>query len=211
MFDDIPDDSQLVCLLGDPDCGPVMAVGDSDLLIVRPRLVPMKFVIPWMVFVGVVITCMMFFMPRPPIQPGEFWLMLFALWFLCLPGFLLLLLFLNRSFAKKGDCFKADTIQRTLELCPVGRTFKSSEIIALILLTRWYQYGQTTWNKTHQTCVLVHAPDNKVALYLVVRELAENVPIFKSSKWADRLANIFQTTVRRIELSKSESKALNDC
>ena len=151
-FDGVPDDSQLVCLLGDPDCGPAKAVDEAGLLTVRPWLIPLKFVTPWALLTLVVITVLTVHFYHP--QDFFLWLFLAFGWFLCLPGLLVVLAVLNRSFAKKGDYFKVDTVRRTLELCRVGRTIKASEIIAITLLTRWYRYAGA-WNMTYQTGVLV--------------------------------------------------------
>jgi hypothetical protein len=209
LFDGAADDSQLVCLLGDSDCGPVKAVEEAGLLTASPRLVPMKFVVPWMLFTAVAITCMMcFFFDGPRVF---FWLLMGMLWLLALPTLLGLLALINRHMAKKGDHFRVDMTRRTLELCRIGRTLKASEIIAITLLTRWYRGGGGQWSKTHQTGVLLRTPDGRAELCPVVRELGENTPSFRKSTWADRLAAIFQVPVRRIELNKSESRALNDC
>jgi hypothetical protein len=213
LFDDVPDDSQLVCLLGDPDCGPIKAVEEAGLLTVRPWLFPMKVVVTWMVFIAAVITGMTCFMPLVEHEKPDFSSLAFFsffLWFVCLPGFLGLLALVNRSLAKKGDYFKVDTDRRTLELCRVGRTLKADEIIAVTMLTRWYR-NAGGFQKTHQTGVLVRTPNSGLELYPVIRELGENVQSSGSSNWADRLARIFQVPIRRIELSRSESRALNDC
>jgi hypothetical protein len=216
-FDGVPDDSQLVCLLGDPDCGPIRLVEEAGLLIVRPWLFPVKLVTAWMVFIALVITGVMCFMPLIEHKKLEFssvlffWLPLLFLWFISLPGLLGLLAVVNRSFAKKGDYFKVDMARRTLELCRIGRTINASEIIAVTLLTRWYRLAHGGWSMTHATGILVRTQGNRVELYPVVRELGENVPSSRKSKWAERLASIFQTPIRRIELSRSESRALNDC
>jgi hypothetical protein len=209
-FDGVPDDAQLVHLLGNLDrCGPIKAVEEAGLLTVRPWLVPMKYMVPWGIFVMVVITCTSYFMEHGKLDSSLVAFLLFG-WLVCLPGLLVLLAVFNRLVAKKGDYFKVDMARRTLELCQVGRTLKASEIIAVTLLTRWYR-SHGVWRKTYQTGVLVRTQDNRVELYPVVRELGENVPSYKRSQWADRLASIFQVPVRRIELSRSESRALNDC
>ena len=169
-FDGVPDDSQLVYLLGDRDCGPIKAVEEAGLLTVRPWLIPMKFMAPWMLLTLVIITIVMLCVHYP--RDWFFWLFLTCGWFVCLPVLLGLLDAINRSFAKKGDYFKVDTARRTLELCQVGRTLKANEIIAITMLTRWYANASGSWNKTHQTGVLVRTQDNRVELYPLVRELA---------------------------------------
>jgi hypothetical protein len=210
-FDGVPDDSQLVCLLGDRDSGPVKAVEEAGVLTVSPYLLPMKFVMPWMIFVMVVGTCITCFIGKQAPVPLAF-LVAFLLfgWLVVLPAFFGILRVLNSALAKKGDYFKVDTARRTLELCRAGRSVKGSEIIAVVFLIRWYRYpfvtGSGPWQMTFRTSVLVRAADNRVELYPVIRE--NGTPLFK---WGDRLANIFQVPVRRIELSRSESRELNDC
>jgi hypothetical protein len=157
----------------------------------------------------VVISCMAYFMEHGKLDSLLVAFLLIG-WLVCLPGLLVVLAVVSRLVAQKGDYLKVDMARRTLELCQVGRTLKASEIIAFTLLTRWYR-SSGAWNKTYQAGVLVRTPDNRVELLPVVRELGENVPSSKKSQWADRLASIFQVPVRRIELSRSESRALNDC
>ncbi|MGO8689858.1 MAG: hypothetical protein ACLQLG_09500 [Thermoguttaceae bacterium] len=210
-FDGVPDDAHLVCLLGDPDCGSVEAVEEADILTARPWLFPMKFVVPWTLFIGIVITCMLLFMPwlqhEKPNYPLAF---LVFMWVIVIPGTLWVLTALNRHFATKGDYFKVDMTRHTLELCPVGRTLKASEIITFVELTRFYR-NTAGWNKTRQTGVLVRASSGRVELHPVVRELQENIPLLGRRAWADRLADMFQAPVRRVKLSKAESRALSDC
>ncbi len=209
IFDRVPDDSQLVCLLGNGGGGPVEAVEEAGLLTLRPKLIPMKYVIPWMILVMVGITCMVCFMlwvTNDRFSSGFFWLFLFSGWFVALPVTLAVFAAVNHSMAKYGDYFKVDMARRTLEVRQLGRTFKASEIFAITLLTRW------RWSDIiHQTGVLVRTQDNRVELCRVVCQTGENIHISQRSKWADQLASIFQVPVRRIELSKSESRELNDC
>jgi hypothetical protein len=212
-FDRAPDDSELTGLLGDPDCGPIKHVETDGIITVSPRLVPMKFVVPWMLFVGIVITCMIIFMPlienkKPDLSPLALGLMS-VLWLGAIPGVLGLLFLLNSAFAKKGDYFKVDTTRRTLELCQPGLTFKFDQIAAVIELSRWYRRCGGILEYTLQTSVLIRKPDGQFDLFPVLREI--DVPVFGKAKWADRLAAIFQSPVRRINLTRSESRQLNDC
>jgi hypothetical protein len=144
-----------------------------------------------------------------------FWLFLFFGWFLALPGTLGLFAVVNRSMSKAGDYFRVDMPRRTLELCRAGRTIKGDDIIAVTLLNRWYRVhyvdGNGPWTRIYQTGVLVRAPDNRVEFCPVVCQTGENVPSYQRSRWADRLASIFQVAVRSVELSRTESRALNDC
>ena len=131
-------------------------------------------------------------------------------WLGALPGFLVISAVLSRWIAKKGDYFRVDRSRRTLELCRAGRTIQGSEIEAIILLSRWHRWG-LPWIRFFQTSVLVRGPGGQMELYPVMSESTENAPAYTRSRWADRLASIFPVPVRRIELSKAESQALNDC
>ena len=207
-FDSVPDDAQLVCLLGDRDWGPVKEAEEGGLLTVRPWLFPMKFVAPWMVFTLVVGTAATIYVHHP-LDAALWWFLAFG-WLLCLPATLALMIAINRSLAKKGDLFKVDSARRTLELCRAGRTIKADEIVAFTMLTRWYRDASGTWDERNQTSVLVRLPNHRFELYPVVRGSSQNWQLRKLT-WADRLANIFQVPVRRIELNRSESRELNDC
>jgi hypothetical protein len=217
-FDHDPSDAELTCLLGDADCGPVKAVEEGGVLTVRPWLFPMKYIVPWMVFTAIVITCMLCFAPMVEHKKADssslmfFWIPLVFLWLVALPGFLGLLALMNRSFASKGDYFKIDTARRTLELCRAGRTVRAADIAAITVLTRWYRNAGGSSFKTYQTGVLLRVAerDNHLELLPVVRELGENISWGKASRWAEKLASVFQSPIRRVELSRSESKALND-
>ena len=122
-----------------------------------------------------------------------------------------MLIAINRLFARKGNYFKVDQTQRTLEICRLGRTVGSRDIKAVTLLVRWYRNAGGAWSKTRQTGLLVSAAGNGFELYPLVRELEENLSFKGKSTWADRLANIFQVPIRRVELSRWESRALDDC
>jgi hypothetical protein len=209
IFDRVPDDSQLVCLLGNGGGGPVEAVEEAGSLTLRPKLIPMKYLAPWMILVMVGITCLICFMlwgADDRLSSFFFWFFLLFGWFVALPGTLAVLASVNHSMAKHGDYFKVDMAHRTLEVRRLGRTFQASEIIAVTLLTRW------GWSDIiYQTGVLVRTQDNRVELCRVVCQTGENVHSSQKSRWADRLASIFQVPVRSVELSRSESRALNDC
>jgi hypothetical protein len=215
-FDHNPADAELTCLLGDRSAGPIRAVEEAGVLTASPWLFPMKYIVPWMLFVAIVITCVLCFVSisqykkADHLSAGFLCFMLLLLWFAALPSFLGILAAMNRSFAKKGDYFKIDMARRTLELCRLDRTLKAGEIVALVVLTRWYR-GHGEWQKTHQTGVLARGHGSCVDFFPLVRELGENIRSSRKTKWANRIAEIFQVPVRQIELNRSESKALNDC
>lgn len=206
-FGHVPNDSELTSLLGDADCGPIKGVEDGKSLTVRPWLIPMKYMAPWAVLTMVVITVMTAFLY------GKFdllaWLFLAFGWFVCLPGFLGITVLINWAFAKKGNYIKVDVSRRTLELCRLGRTFTSDQIAAIIELSRWYLLAGG-WEHTLQTSVLIRKPDGQFELFPMLREI-QTPRLFGKPQWADRLAAILQTSVRRVKLSRSESRQLNDC
>jgi hypothetical protein len=213
-FDHAPGDAELTALLGDGRGSPIVAVETDGVLTVRPIQLRMKYMVPWTIFTMTAITCMAFFMEHW--KPDVLVIVFLALgWLVALPVFLAISVFFSRSIAKAGDCFKVDLSRRTLELCRAGRTAQGSEIIAIVLLSRWYRRsyvdGRGPWQRIFQTGVLLRGPDSRMELYPLVYETNENTPAYKRSKWADRLVNIFPVPLRRIELSKSESQALNDC
>jgi len=215
-FERMPDDAQLMCLLGDPVCGPIRAVEESGSWTARPWQFPMRYVVPWMIFVALVITGFLCFGLWSEHQKQNFHFVVFfgvflvLLWFLALPCLLGMLAFINRLLTKKGDFFRVDLTSRTLELCRLGRTVRASEIVAITLLTRWF-CSAGSWSKTHQTGVLIRLKDGRIELCPLVRELGGNVRSSKRARWAERLAGIFQIPVRQIELSRSESRELKDC
>ena len=215
IFDGIPNDSELVCLLSDQVIGPIKnkTVEEGGVLTVRPQLLPMGYMVPWMIFVAAVMTCMACFMPWPEAENRfssmAFWFNLFFGWCLMISATLGLAL-VNHMLVKAGDCFRVDLAHRRLELCRRGRAVEASELVAVTLLSRYYDLVGA-WASIYQTGVLVRSPDKRVELLPVVTETCDNIRSSQRSRWADRLASIFQVPVRRIELNKSESKALNDC
>jgi len=211
-FDHSPADAELVCLLGDGAGGPLKMVEEAGILTVRPWLIPMKWAATWMIFVGVIASCMIAWaylkLDLDRLMAAFLLFMLVGTWAVGIPSFLGILLLLNRAFAKKGDYVRCDIQRRTLELCQVGRTLAAGEIVAFSEVLRWYRQSDV-WDQTQQTGVLVRGQDGGVVMYPLFREL--DIPIFGKPRRADRLAGIFQVPVRRIKLSKSESRALHDC
>ena len=213
-FDHVPADAELTALLGDGRGGPIVAVETDGLLTVRLMQLRMKYIVPWMIFTMAAITGMTYYMEHGKLD-GLVVAILLMGWLIALPAFLAISAFLSRSIAKAGDYFKVDLSRRTLELCRAGRTVQGSEILAIVLLSRWYRMnyidGKGPWLRIFQTGILFRAPGDRVDVYPLLYETTENTPAYKRSKWADRLTSIFPAPLRRIELSKSESQALNDC
>jgi hypothetical protein len=215
-FDHSPEDSELVCLLGDRDCpGSIDVLETSDSLVVRPGLFRMKYVVPWMLLVASGMTAAPWiarhFGNNLAFGPA-LWLFVAMMWLLVLPSLFLLLVFMNRSFASKGDYFRVDKSALTFTLCQAGKTCKAAEILAFTELSRWCRYGHVPWGATRQTGVLLRAPGGRVDLYPLFRELGENIPLFgRRQRLVDRLAEVFQVPVRRVKLGRRESRALGDC
>jgi hypothetical protein len=222
-FDHNPADTELVALLGEPAHGLVSLSEEGGVLVARPWVLPMKWIVIWLFFVAVGLTCFMCvdlcWEHEGRMNPSDvyfFGLCLLLMWLVVVPGILLVLAFIRRTLAKRAeqrDFFKVDTSRRTLELCPVGRTFKAGEIIAFTVVARWYRNVNMAneWKGALQTGVLVRASNNRVEHYPLIHGWSETTLSSKRSKCADRLAGIFCVPVRRIELNKFESCALNDC
>jgi hypothetical protein len=215
-FDHCPEDSELVCLLGDSDCaGSIEVVDTPESLVARPGLLRMKYLVPWMLFVASVITVATWIARHfggNVFSDLFVWVLIGMTWLLVLPAFFGLLAIINHSFAKKGDYFRVDKSGPTLQLCQVAKIFNASDILAFTELSRWCRYGHVPWGATRQTGVLVRAADGHVELYPVFRELEENIPVLgRRLPLTDRLAQIFRVPVRRMKLDRPESQSLGDC
>jgi hypothetical protein len=187
-----------------------------------PRLLPTKWLILWIINGDIVFTCMILIhalRQENVVSPNwTIWVFLLSMWFVTLPGVFGFFYFFNRRLSRHGDYFRVGRNHRTLELCRIGRTLKAGDIIAFTELTRWHRRHRYAgkWQKTHQTGVLTRKGDRQTELYPLIHEreapvLWWSLPLYRHSSWAERLANIFQVPVRRIELSRSESRHLNDC
>jgi hypothetical protein len=208
-FDRVPNDSELVSLLGDgdpsrpPPYTPIKFTDTFESLICTPRLVPLNWVMPLLVLFVAGLTCALWLFVE---MPGHWRELVTVLIWLDIPITWAVFTWVNQQLGRKGDHFRVDRSRRTLELCRIGRTINSREIVALTELIRYYKRG-SEWVWTQQTGVLVRLPDDRIELLPIVRE----------DQWrsrpphcADRLAEVFGSPVRRIELDKSESQALAD-
>ncbi|MBI3412044.1 MAG: hypothetical protein HY040_27250 [Planctomycetes bacterium] len=210
LFERDPEDVDLGSLLGEVDHpGNIVVVETPDILLARPGLIPMKFVLPWMLVIGAVITLMPWIAPQ---FGGRFegpiaWLMLAVMWGLVIPAFLGILLLGNRHFAKKGDYFRADKLDPHLEIPRLGRTFGADQILAITELSRWFKH-LGAWEWTRQIGILVRGSDCQVEQHPLVRV---NEVEWWRRRLSDRIADIFQVPVRRIELKWGASRRLKDC
>jgi hypothetical protein len=110
----------------------------------------------------------------------------------------------NRHYAASKDFLRVDMRKQTLELCREDRTVSAAEIIAFTDVSRYYRSRiDNEWFHRQQWGVLVQAADGGVELYALV-DGSSNPPL------ADRLATIFHVPVRRLSLSQTESRDLDD-
>jgi hypothetical protein len=222
-FDHNPADSELAALLGEAGHGLVSMSEEGGMLIARPWVLPMKWIVIWLVIFTLGLTCWMcvvlYLEPDNKMNPADvqfFGSCLFLMWLVGVPSMFSVLAYIRRALAKKakeGDYFRVDMSRRSLELCSIGRTFRAGEIIAFTVLGRWCRKADMPgeWKATRQTGVLVRTPNNRVEHYPILHDWSEAPLTSNRSKWADRLAGIFCVPVRRIDLNKVESRELNDC
>jgi hypothetical protein len=210
-FDHDPADSELTCLLQGPRQPIGFRIIETDGTIrATSALVPVKGIILSMLVGATVMTLG----ARLMVTSGNATLTLWeeivfgiwtaAIWFVILPVTLVAMIFSNRKLAKIEDFFRVDLSERVLKIGHAGRTFRASEIRAFTDLSRWFHNDSAAWSPRRQIGVLVRTPASGTELFLLL-DGDSNRPL------ADRLASIFQVPVRRIELNKAESKALNDC
>jgi hypothetical protein len=217
-FDHNPADSELTCLLGE-NVPYAKEFELSSVLIVRPGLMPIR----WIVAVLIFFACVISFFWTPGIHSmghaesiAQDWVDLFITWFACgfiwlvfVPSTVGVLWFYNRQLSKKGDFFRVDFQRRTLELCQAGRTLKTDDIIAFTELTRWYGPANSDGNWTRQTGVLIRNGPS-VEWYPLVPRIWPKQWKKTREPLIDRLACFFQKKVRRIELDRQHSNKLGD-
>jgi hypothetical protein len=123
-----------------------------------------------------------------------------ALFWLLFAGFFGFMRFVDYLFSTLGDYARINTSQQTLTLCRANRTFQANQIIAFTCLTRYCFSNRNGWCRVRQIGILAR----------IENQCVEWHPILYGRDLADRLAGVFQKPVRRMELDKKESKALND-
>jgi hypothetical protein len=191
-------------------------------LIGRPWVLPMKWIVIWLVIVTAGLTCWIcvsLFMECSGTMNASdvrfFCIGISLIWLVLVPGMYSMLACIRRRLAEKakeGDYFRVDMSRRTLELRSVGRTFKASEIIAFTVLCRWCRNADAAgeWKGARQMGVLIRTPNNRVEHFPIVHGWSDT-PLSRGPKWIDRLAGIFCVPLRRIELNQFDSRALSDC
>jgi hypothetical protein len=209
LFNHNPSDSELTCVLKCPgQLGGYKIVEGPGTFRVSPAKLPTIGIIVFTTLGASALTAWMFYMMRSENQPLNiidvgFWIFITGIWLVIIPVCLVALVVINRRIAKTEDFLRVDTTKRTLELCRDARTYRAADIVAFTELTRWLR-GAEGWGKTQLTGVLVRTANGGVELYPLA-DVKSRPPL------ADRLVSIFQVPIRRIELSRSESRALNDC
>lgn len=217
-FDHDPADSELTCLLDAPRC-----LGMSNFRIVEAggilRVVPEQWPTTWIVAttlpVAVLFTAVPIFLEFGSSSGSSLFDMLFAvflwawfafIWLVLMPLVAVVPIVVNHYKRKADDFLRVDMTRRVLELCRADRTLRSTEILAFTEVSRFLRLDRRggEWLGNLQTGVLVRTANGGTELLA----LADGM---RRQRLADRLASVFQVPVRRIKLSKSESRALNDC
>jgi hypothetical protein len=157
------------------------------------------------VFTGAIIFALTRTGPKPPGFDIGLWGMLAFCWLGLIPFWWIVLLVVNRSITAKDDFVQVDPARRTLEVCTDGRTFQAADILAFTEVSRFYHDAGRSgkWLPKLQSGVLLRAADAQTELHALV-DGKTRPPL------PDRLASIFAVPVRRIQLTKSESRALSD-
>jgi hypothetical protein len=239
-FDHEPYDSELTCLLGrrswfdelrDSASSGIRCVETGGDVLASPRVLPIKWILAGLIVLCAIQTCFWCVVyvshhSDPKWTAGFLVLVLLLIWLVQLPLVVGILFLCNRWLGRDGDYFRISGANRTLELCRFGRTVKAGEIIGFVELMRWRRLLRYVggWHRTRQTSVMIRDADRRVELYPLIHERERELRIDvvgirvaslplrrRELPWADRLAGTFQVPVRRITLTKSESKALNDC
>jgi hypothetical protein len=206
-FDDEPNDHQVSVLLGSPGGGDVVLKETNGVLSAKPRPIPMKFIVPWMIFIAVVITAMPWIVRLfgKRISGPEFWVIIPVIWLFVLPTFLGILHTVNKHFAAEMDYFRLHRHRQTLDLPHSGVELEAGRIEYLTEVKRWYSNG-SGWSHIVQINVLARRDGGGFDLFPVVR--APNAIFSRST--ADQLARLLNTKVRRVKLSMRQSRALCD-
>jgi hypothetical protein len=188
-------------------------IAETDgLLRVIPARLPTFWIVASMLPVAILFTVITLFLERPSssemfslLSNVFVWGWIAACW-LMMPFVAAVLTFVNRQKAKTDDFLRVDMTRRAVELCRTGRTVQAAEILAFTEVLRYFRLDRRggEWIRNLQTGVLARTASGGVEL-LALADGKSRPPL------ADRLASIFQVPVRRIELSRSESRALNDC
>lgn len=208
-FDHEPADLELTALLGSSDDSGWLTIRDTpDELVVSPQLVPMKFAALFSLFLGIVISIVIFSIHRSrgggPMLPA----MLLIIWLLIFPLLLGLVGFINGHFRKIGDYFRIEKKAGILNLRQAGRSVLSREIVCFVLLDRYFYFsGNGGWNHVMQLSVLAGNTDGTCELFPLAKRYNILWPPWTIPA---TVSEFFGKPVRRITLDKKRSKALGD-
>ncbi len=208
-FDHLPTDADLAWLLGDSDCMESVKIEETaERLIARPRLIPMKFVVPWLILTFTVIMAAPWWIPLFGGDFGgrekDFYVIFGGYGLVVVPAMIVLFGHMHDRFAAKGDYFRLDKRTGRLELPAHGRTIAQDELIAITYVSRLRPH---IGNKVGGPARLLARPDGQFEHLGIFGEL-ESVAFNRSA--AERLADALGLPLRRVTLSRAASKTLND-
>lgn len=209
-FDARPTDEQLLALLGPPEYISLLQVDEDaarQTIRVRPGRLPMRWIMPWMVLVAAGITAAIWIGVGGGIAGTgriAIWAMVAFIWLGVLPVMFGIFFAINSHFGKEPDYFEADFIHGSLTLPRAGVTLTASQIDCFTAVKRWcLSNGQ--WQYVCQTGILACREASGFDHYLVFSDRAK-----RRNQWqtVDRLAEGFKKLVRRVTLTRSQSKLL---
>jgi hypothetical protein len=203
-FDHEPRDDELVWLLGNHRlCYSNLTIDDTGAeLVGRSKRVSLKVHAPAMLFCGVIFTGLISFVPE---RQSAAYMTIFV--WITVAATIAGWIVLNRKLVAEGDYFRADKQARWLDLCPIGRRFVTEEILGFSELTRHDRPGTTGETWIRQYGVLVRDGDGRIDHYPIA---VENHALLSKPMIAVRLAALFAVPVRRVKLSRRQSRELHD-
>ncbi|HZZ41511.1 MAG TPA: hypothetical protein VFE58_01115 [Tepidisphaeraceae bacterium] len=206
LFDSLPDDHELLALLGDRFHVTFVVKETPDSLTVKPQTIPMKFAILWMSFLAAAFTV---FCLYSGFRSEAFWFIVAFLWLGFLPMFLTIFHIINLNIARVKDFLLVDKRQPSLTLPHYNLTFTPADIECFTVVKRRFKSSISIgWDWSCQYGLLVRQPNQHFIYYLIL--FAKQSTLFPNSTVVDRIAPLFQTTVRHINCDLRTSRALGD-
>jgi hypothetical protein len=209
-FDQLPTDEQLLTNIGSSDyTGSFLVTVEKPggLLTVRPRPIPVRAVMAWMVLLAAVFTAMLFFLDESDSYFGDTvkWVIVCLMWFAILPALGALLTFINRHMTGRGDYLRADARQGTLEL-PANDVTLTRQQIAAVVSVRRHINVDSEWESVAYTNILAHDGNGGYDYYPVLREPQS---IWGRKLAADHLAAFLRLPLRQVKRGWRESRHLD--
>jgi hypothetical protein len=157
LFDSLPDDSQLLALLGDGSYVNFVIKKTPDSLTVKPQTIPMKFAIPCMSIIAAIMTVFCFLSA----SRWEYTLFIVAfLWLGVLPMFLTLCHIINLNIARVKDFLLVDKRRPALTLPHYNLTFTPADIECFTVVNRRFKSSSSFgWDWSRQYGLLVRQPN----------------------------------------------------